>query len=151
MGSRATENTSEYSMRVLGGNLSPKVMRILDQMNEDLEKSRSILTADASMIRFLDRGEDLKEYSFAYGALWLNDFPVISGIRSFHFEYRDGSGNRLMRIENDVSSIETVAYTLHITTHDSDVITSSKIKISALQIDKIKENDERLLMKTIDI
>jgi len=132
MGSRLLGKTDSTSIQGYGGKLSTKVVTVLERMNEDLRSARGILAAQPGRIRFIDKAQNTKEYSFAYGTLWCNDFPVISDVRAFHFEYRDSDGNLLTRAGENLSAVETVAYTIRVAENETDVLTSSRIRIPSV-------------------
>ena len=129
MGSRLLDKTDSTPIRGYGGKLSRKVVTVLERMNEDLMNTKGILSAQPGRILFVDENHHPKEYSFAYGTLWCNDFPVISGVRAFHFEYRDGAGNLLTRAEENLSAVETVVYTIRVAVNETDVMASYRAQI----------------------
>ncbi|MFH1943400.1 MAG: hypothetical protein ABIL68_14965 [bacterium] len=126
---RIVDMKKESSIRGYGGTLPDKVVTALARMNRDLENAKAIVYARPDRVCFIDASKTLKEYSFAYAALWCDDTPVISGIQAFHFEYRDDRGNLFARAGKYLPSVETVAYTIRISENDRDVLTNCRVKI----------------------
>jgi len=148
MGSRNPDESGSSSMKGYGGELSHDVVRILQEMNEDLKNSKGIISARPNRIVFIDGNDGLKEYSFAYETLWCNNSPAVSSVRAFHFEYRDGSGNLLNRTEKYLSVVETVGYTIRIRLDDKDVLTSSKVRIPCFRQEDNVENPHPIEWET---
>lgn len=148
MGSRNPDESGPLSIKGYGGELSHNVVKILERMNEDLKTSKGIISAKPNRIVIIDGNNDVKEYSFAYETLWCNNSPVVSSVRAFHFEYRDGSGNLLNRTEKYLSVVETVGYTIRIWLDDKDVLTSSKVRIPAFGRDDNVENPDPVEWET---
>jgi hypothetical protein len=124
-----SDRGEDVSIKGYGGALSKKVAMVLARMNRDLENARAIVYARSDRVCFVDASKTLKEYSYAYAALWCDDRPVIFGIQAFHFEYRDDRGNLFARAGKYLPSLETVAYTIRISEDDRDVLTNCRVKV----------------------
>lgn len=139
MGNRSPSQSDPSHVKSYGGDLPVRTQTLLERLNEDLNNARHILTAQPGGILFItEHGKEIK-YSYAYETLWLNGLPVISSIRAFHFEYRDGRGNLLFRAQKNPNTILTVAYTIRIEVHDKEIVINSSVKI---QSNRLKRNFE---------
>lgn len=135
---------SDTSIKTYGGKLSDKELRVLEKMNGELHNSKKILYAQPDRILFIDKSEDLKEYSYAYGTLWFNNYPVIGDVRAFHFEYRDEASNFLTLSGKNLSTIETIGYMIRVTLDDKDVLASSRVKISPASLIQRSKDREKV-------
>ena len=83
--SQAFQASGDSSEKAYGGRIPYRVHQALERMSGDVKNSRRIMSALPDRICFIDGDESVTEYSYAYGTLWRDDFPVVSGVRSFHF------------------------------------------------------------------
>jgi len=88
-----------------------------------------IVTAQSDRLIVASDQQALQTYSFNFQAIWNNNSPVITGVRAFHFEYRDRWGNLLTRAENRLSDVETVAYTMRLEVENKEIMIFSRIQI----------------------
>lgn len=146
MGNRAVDEADTQSLKGYGGRLSQKVMTALERMNSDLEHAKEIVIAGPRLFLFIDGSEELKEYRFDYETLWCNDFPIISGIRAFHFEYRDDGGNLLTRPDKYLSFVESVAYTIRVSQNKKDVLTNYRAKMPHVCSGYKMQNKKRMII-----
>jgi hypothetical protein len=140
--SRAVDKSSESTLRGYGGKLSQKLRYTLERMNSDLKNAKLIITLQSDRVSFIDKNERLKEYSYAYNALWCDDYPVVSDVRSFYFEYRDKCGNLLTQNNRNLSSVAMVGYTIRFGENGKEIFSNSKVQISSKTINnslKIKK------------
>lgn len=83
---------------------------VLKILENDIQTARSILSAEVDRIVILGRDDSRKMYRIANGILWFNGDPVLSGIESFHFEYRDAHENLLKPGSRRIRAVHTVSY-----------------------------------------
>jgi len=114
------------------------VVKELGELNQDLKDIQCIIKAGPEEIVCMSRYNQISEYLFVDGALWHDSFPVIAGVKSFHFEYRDRYGNLLTMVERNLSSIETIGYTLRIGSGEGEILTCSRVEVSPVQ-HRVKE------------
>jgi len=142
MGSRTIDGVAEPQIKGYGGKLPREVTNALEKMNKEFEETRAILFARSDRVLIVDRNRNVKEYSFSYGILWCNDFPIVSGVRAFHFEYRDEKGNLLTRANRNLSAIQRITYIIRVLHGNKEVLTSSSVKLSYSLLDNdIRGND----------
>ena len=130
--SYSAEHPVSSGLEGYGGRFSDKVSQALQRMNEDLHQSKGILEAGPDMIRLIKSNDQIKEYCFAHQALWCDHYPVVSGVNAFHFEYRSSSGDRLIRPERNLRSVDMVCYTLHLSQDGKDILTNQRILLRSV-------------------
>ena len=140
MGSRKIGSVVELQINGYGGKLPKETVNILERMNKEFAETRAILFAQPDRIIIVDKNKNIKEYSFAYGTLWCDGFPIVSDIRAFHFEYRDEKRNLLTRANKNLPAIQRVTYIMRIFHDNKEILTGSSVKLSALD-NSIKTND----------
>lgn len=139
MGNRSPSRSDPSPIKSYGGDLPSRIQTLLKGLNEDLNNAHHIVTAQPGGILFItDHGKE-KKYSYAYETLWVNDLPVISSIKAFHFEYRDERGNLLVRAQKNPIAIVSVAFTLRIEIHEKEILINSRVKIPS---NRLKHNNE---------
>ncbi len=142
MGSKRIDGVKELEIQGYGGKLPREITNTLEKMNKEFEETRRVLFAQPDRIVIVDKDKNVKEYSFSYKTLWCNDFPVIGGVRAFHFEYRDEKGNLLTRANKNLSAIQRVTYIIRVLHGNKEVLTSSSVKLSGSSLDNnIKGNN----------
>ena len=117
---RAVANVDLFEHQSYDRRLPDKVIRGLEMMDSDLQNAKRLISFDSDRIRFEDRQGSIKEYHFAYGVLWCNNYPVISEITAFHFEFRNAS-RHLVSPSRMSLPITTIEYTLKILHRDQDL------------------------------
>lgn len=139
MGNRSSSPSDPSPIKSYGGDLPGRIQTPLEGLNEDLNNVCHIVTARPGGILFItDHGKE-KQYRYAYETLWVNDLPVISNIKAFHFEYRDKRGNLLIRAQKNPTAIVSVAYTMRIEIREREILINSRVKIPS---SRIRHNNE---------
>ncbi len=108
--------------------LAKETMRVLSEMNIQLENASQVLVAKSDQLLFLDRNHQLQEYCFEYDALWHNDYPLIKSVASFNFEYRDITGYQLTST-HQASDLHTIGYTLRMEESRQPLIACHSVNI----------------------
>ncbi|HHS13327.1 MAG TPA: hypothetical protein ENN03_06105 [bacterium] len=85
---------------------------VLKTMENDIRTARAVLSAELGQIVILGQDNSRKVYRITNGILWLDGKPVLSGIDSFHFEYRDAHENLLKKEGRLTRAVHTVSYIL---------------------------------------
>lgn len=113
-----------------GLGLPYRVTQALERMDQQVRTARCILHARPHCIRFIDKDDVRREYSYAYDALWQDGYPVVSGVKAFHFEYRDGNGSLFIRSDLHRSDVRRIAYSIRVTSRDEDVIRNRSLRVN---------------------
>ena len=129
MSLRALSHSNPTPVRSYGGKLPEKVQNVLERMSTNLTQAHHIVIAQSDRLIVASDQEAVQKYSFDYDTIWSNDSPVITGVRAFHFEYRDGRGNLLTRVEKHLSDVETVAFTMRLEVDNKEIMIISRIPI----------------------
>ena len=127
--SPAISQTDTGRIKGYGGRLPAAAVAVLVQMQQDLESSNRLLEAGSERIVFIDRSGNRRGYCYLYGTLWRDDFPALSDVLAFHFEYRDGQGNTTVFGNGNSHSIESVGYTMRIADGRRHILTGSKVPV----------------------
>lgn len=149
VGSLAVIRPDARSIQGYGGLLPPKTSRSLERMHAALRSAKRIIAAQPNRVRFVDDNETVAEYSFAYGTLWYNDYPVVSDVRAFHFEYRDGMGGLLVRAEEELARVETVGYTIRVASKDREVSASSRVKLPSVCVIAALRSEKQVALANV--
>jgi hypothetical protein len=128
MSLRALNHPNLTPVQSYGGELPDNVQNVLDRMSTDLMQAHHIITAQSDRLIVASDQQAIQTYSFNFQTIWKNDSPVITGVRAFHFEYRDRKGNLLTRAEKYLSDVETVAYTMRLEVEDKEIMIISRIQ-----------------------
>jgi len=83
---------------------------ILPKIRMDLEHMDRIINAQSDYLSILTFDDNIIDYKYEYETIWYNGDPLITGVKSFHFEYRDIYGNLLTHFNQDYKSITTIGY-----------------------------------------
>ena len=129
MSLRALSHPNPTPVSSYGGKLPDKVQNVLDRMSANLTQAHHIVTAKSDRLIVAVDQQTVQKYSFDFHTIWNNDYPVITGVRAFHFEYRDRRGNLLTRTEKRLSDVETVAYTIRLEVENKEIMIISRIQI----------------------
>jgi hypothetical protein len=121
----AAERVSTDTIHCYGGRLSEADRSALESLNDDLRNASDVESIEAQGIRILSRSGKLKEYRLIRGALRRDGEPVLKGIRSFHFEFRDGGGGLLTLRRQNCGYVRSVGYTLRMKIRRSEVTVQS--------------------------
>ena len=122
-----------------GKRISYRVHQAFESMDDDIKHSQQILFASHDRVCFIDDEASVTEYSYAYGTLWRDDFPIVSGIRAFHFEYRTRYGDLLIRSNRRLPDVRVVAYTVRLAIQEEDMMHNSRIRIAP----RLRENQNK--------
>ena len=124
-GNLAEGRTETSAVRSYGGRLSNMERSALEAMNLDLHDASDVLGIGSQRIRIIDRTGEVKEYRFDDAILWRNQEPLMDGLASFHFEFRDGAGNLLTTRNRNCGSVQSVGYALRIGNRNSEIFVQS--------------------------
>ncbi len=111
--------------------LPDKVVHGLEMMDSDLRSAKRLITFDSDEILFEDQKGHIKEYHFAFGVLWCNDYPIIAEIAAFHFEFRNAAGHQVSPSRMP-QSITTIEYTLKMVQRDQELFANQSFKAPRL-------------------
>lgn len=126
---RADSQAGVDSFRGYGGKLPLEVSRALEQMVSDFAQARRVLQANSDQVFFMDLRGRPKAYRFAHETLWMNEKPLITGVRSFHFEFRDEWGNLRTNITRESSSVTSIGYTIRYMRGKREIMSGSKVAV----------------------
>ncbi len=110
--------------------VSEQYSSIVYTMSEDLKHMKRIICAKPDQLSILSLDNDIIDYTYAYEALWYNGVPLIRGVKSFYFEYRDDYGNLLAHFNHNYKSIETIGYIIRKIDKKREIIHKNMIKLS---------------------
>lgn len=130
MASIAAARNGSNQDRVYGGRMSHKTRILVNRLHEDLKSTDRILCAESDRLRFLDKENETHEFRFLYGALWRDDYPLLTAVKAFHFEFRDGRGN-LLNASRSPDQIAIIGYVLHLTDQGREVMANLSVRIPA--------------------
>ena len=148
--SHSAEQTHDGLREAYGGCLSTKTSHALRTLHEEVRQSRKILEAGPHSIRFLEPNDRIKEYTFMHRALWCNRFPVVSDVESFQFEYRTGSGDRLIRPAHQLNAVEFVCYTIRLSGKNEGIMTNARIPVRSVDQHPTPESSGRFHLASIE-
>jgi len=83
---------------------------IFPSIEMDLAHMDRIVKAESDYLSILTFDNEIVDYKYEYETIWYNGDPLIRGITSFHFEYRDIYGNLLTHFNQDYKSVTTIGY-----------------------------------------
>lgn len=109
--------------------LPPKLVRAMERLDDELSRCHGLIHAGSERVRFIDKDEVVKEYRYAFETLWCNDFPIVSNVQDFQFEYRNGNGSLLTRAARDLSCVDSIAYTIRLTRANRNIYTQSRVSL----------------------
>ncbi len=128
----ANNQTETRSCHGYGGRLMPDVRIVLGQMENDVIHARNLLQAQPNRLSFVGAQGKIRTYRFAHETVWQDDEPLVSNVRSFHFEFRDQWGNLMTQYENDSAGIETIGYTICVVHNGNEVMAGGKMILRAI-------------------
>lgn len=82
--------------------------RVLSVLENDIEHITRIICAESDHLSLLTSANNIIDYKYEYEAIWYNGIPLIKGVKSFHFEYRDTYGNLLTHLNHNYNLIESI-------------------------------------------
>jgi hypothetical protein len=121
----AAERAGTGAIHCYGGRLSDTDRSALESLNKDLLNAADVVNIEAQGIRILGRSGKTSEYRMFRGTLCLNGEPVLDGIRSFYFEFRDGEGCLLTLRSQNCGYVRSVGYTFRMSTRRSEITIQS--------------------------
>ena len=129
-GARGVSRDVSSNLKGYGGRLTSGAQSVLLQMNNDLRDMKRCVQVHPQKIVLVDQNKKIKTYSYAYGTLWCDEEPIMTGVRSFFFEYRNAWGYLLPRASHNLQSVESVGYTVRVRSNGKEVVTTSCVKIT---------------------
>ena len=127
--SPAMSQTGARRVKGYGGRLPSAAAAALIQMQRDLESSIRLLETGSDRVVFLDRAGNRRMYQYLFETLWRDDFPVLTDVLAFHFEFRDGHGNAALPGSEHMASIESAGYTLRIAHGANQILAHAKVPV----------------------
>jgi hypothetical protein len=128
-GIRAGGRPDEMPIHCYGGSLSSETRSALEGMNRDLHDAKDVLSIGSRDVFILDRSGRVREYSFDGSDLCVDRRPIVSGVNALYFEYRDQWGNLLTHRKENCVFVQTIAYTLRLQDHPSEVFVNSRTAV----------------------
>jgi hypothetical protein len=110
---------------------SSPVEEVLKEMNFELTEARRLIITDPNHIVFITRDGMRRDYRFNHQSLWKNETPVIYGITSFHFEYRNKNGQLLTRANHYQKEIRRIHYLMNFSPHNKMDYANFRIKLKS--------------------
>ncbi|HDQ44534.1 MAG TPA: hypothetical protein ENN17_03415 [bacterium] len=125
---RAVADVDSAVMHGHRADLPDRIRRGLERVDHDLRNARRLIAIDSGRILLEDKKDGFKEYRFAHGVLWCNDFPVIADLDAFDFGFRNTSGHRISpaRLNPD---LQTVEYTLKTTRNGRALFAGNSFRV----------------------
>jgi hypothetical protein len=130
MENRAEPGIEANTVKGYGGSLPVEVQSIFQGITGDLAEANNIETAKPRRISIVDKAGTKRIYWFNHETVWRDGDPVISHVRSFHFEYRDQWGNLLTQSDRDPGSIESVGVAIRIATRGREIAAAVKVRLN---------------------
>jgi len=112
---------------------SSGIEMILKQMNEELSRTKQIISAGPKQIVFIDNNNNINRYSYKYNTLWRNGDPIATNISSFNFEYRNRVGALIIAADRALPQVKTVAYVVHVSDGCDDLFKNSRVILASLK------------------
>ncbi|MCD6117343.1 hypothetical protein J7K93_10030 [bacterium] len=119
---------SDNSSRKITG-----IEMILNQMNNELSRTRQIISAEPKQIIFIDDNNHINRYSYEYNTLWRNGDPIATDISSFNFEYRNRVGALIITADRFLRDVKTVAWVVRFSDGSDDQLKDSRVILASLQ------------------
>jgi len=103
---------------------------ILTTMEESMKNMTRIICARSDYISLLTSDNNIINYRYEYEAIWYNDNPLMRGVKSFHFEFRDKYGILLTHFGPNYTSIATIGYYIRKCDDRQEIIFKNMIDVS---------------------
>lgn len=113
--------------------LPERVNRALLILSRDIQQAEGLIDYDSDRLVLSLENNRVRAYSFAYGVLWCNNYPVLTGLSTFNFECRSQSGHLLSAKQSDIS-VNRLGYTFGLENEGQPVFTSNSFNVSNLKI-----------------
>jgi hypothetical protein len=125
----AAERTGPEAIHCYGGRLPASDRSALESLNHELRNALDVENIEARGIRILCRSGKTREYRLVGGSLQADGEPVLRGIRSFHFEFRDCGGGLLTLRSQNCGYVRSVGYTIRMQSARSEITVRSGSEI----------------------
>ena len=125
-GIQAGGRQEEIPIHCYGGMLSPGTRAALAGMNRDFHDAREVWSIGSRRVLIEDGKGAAREYYYSGSTLWLNRQPLVSRVRSLHFEFRDEWGNLLTHRSGNCVRVHTIVTTLRFTDRPSEIFVNSR-------------------------
>ena len=132
-------DAASSNSRAVKGELPCMISQALERMDEEIRGAQSLLNTQSNGIEFLDKDRVLHQYGYAYGTLWRDGHPLVSGIEAFHFEYRDGRGSLYVRSNLHRDDVRLISYTLRISLGNDCMIRNKTVRVCPKDISPAPE------------
>lgn len=129
LGSQAVALPEHASIRGYGGHLSMKTQSALQTLNLEIQHADEVLLARSDRIWLRSAGQPVRKYMFAYGSLWRDGEPLLTGVHNFMLEYRDARGSLVSRVARN-TSVRSVGYTARIAEGSTSVLCRHRVRIN---------------------
>ncbi|MBN2200837.1 hypothetical protein JW777_02670 [bacterium] len=121
----AAERAESETLYCYGGRLSVSDRSALESLNNDLRYASDVEDIDSRGIRIRCRSGEIREYRLTGATLRMDGEPVLRGIRSFHFEYRDRGGSLLTLRSQNLGYVRSVGYLIRMESGGSEITVRS--------------------------
>ncbi|MDM7926763.1 MAG: hypothetical protein QUS35_12175 [bacterium] len=121
----AAERADLDAIHCYGGRLSASDRSALESLNSDLHHASDVEDIDSRGIRIRRRSGEIREYRLTGETLRMDGEPVLRGIRSFHFEYRDCAGGLLTLRSQNLGHVRSVGYVIRMESRGSEITVRS--------------------------
>lgn len=121
----AAERAGSEAIHCYGGRLSASDRFALESLNGDLRQASDVEDIDSRGIRIRRRSGEIREYRLTGETLRMDGEPVLRGIRSFHFEYRDCAGGLLTFRSQNLGYVRSVGYVIRMESRGSELTVRS--------------------------
>lgn len=123
------DNSNQTDVRYYGGQISPRMLQLLQYMREEIGNVSKIMIAEPNRIIFMNKAGETVKYHYAYQTLWRNDYPLILDIQNFHFEYRNQAGHSLGIYKQELTDVNDVLFVMQFKKQNKNVIANGRIHI----------------------
>lgn len=121
----AAERADLDVIHCYGGRLSASDRSVIESLNVDLRHASDVEDIDSRGIRIRGRSGKTREYRMTGATLRMDGEPVLRGIRSFHFEYRDCAGGLLTLRSQNLGYVRSVGYAIRMESGGSEITVRS--------------------------
>lgn len=137
IGSLAAARIESRNDWAYSGRIPYKTRILLNRMQDDLRSADRITCSRSDRLVYLDEEGISHEFSYMYGALWQDDYPFMTDVKDFHFEFRDERGN-LLNANCSPTEIVTIGYILHLSDQNKEVLANLSVRLSSKKYDWTK-------------
>jgi len=129
IGSHAAAHLDMRNSGLLTSRIPYRTRMLLGHLQEDLRNVSCIRRAQSEHLIYLDNEGNAHEFSYMYGALWQDEYPFITDVEDFHFEYRDSRGN-LLNANHHPDAIVSIGYVVHLKDQGKEVFANLSVRLS---------------------